>query len=76
MAIKAGIFVTSCAKVWLDALIDEATSCQFDRTKDAFEVKLRAYPADEMPAVFGGLNKSMRQPATNIQPVKYKVPAA
>jgi len=48
MAIKAGMFVTACAKVGLDALIDEATGAQYDRTEDALQVKLRAYLADEL----------------------------
>jgi hypothetical protein len=48
MAIKAGMFVTACAKVGLDALIDEATGAQFDRAEDALQVKLRAYLADEL----------------------------
>ena len=48
MAIKAGMFVTACAKVGLDALIDEATGYQFDRARDALEVKLRAYLEEEM----------------------------
>ena len=48
MAIKAGMFVTACAKVGLDALIDEATGAQYDRAEDALQVKLRAYLADEL----------------------------
>ena len=48
MAIKAGMFVSACAKVGLDALIDEATGYQYDRAEQALEVKLRAYLADEM----------------------------
>lgn len=48
MAIKAGMFVTACAKVGLDALIDEATGYQYDRAEDALQVKLRAYLADEL----------------------------
>ncbi len=48
MAIKAGIFLAACAKVGLDALIDEATGYQYDRAQDALELKLKAYLADEM----------------------------
>lgn len=48
MAVKAGMFVTACAKVGLDALIDEATGYQYDRAEDALQVKLRAYLADEL----------------------------
>jgi hypothetical protein len=48
MAINAGMFVTACAKVGLDALIDEATGAQYDRAEDALQVKLRAYLADEL----------------------------
>jgi hypothetical protein len=48
MAIKAGMFLAACAKVGLDALIDEATGHQYERAQDALEIKLRAYLADEM----------------------------
>ena len=48
MAIKAGMFVTACAKVGLDALIDEATGAQYDRAEYALQVKLKAYLADEL----------------------------
>ena len=48
MAIKAGMFVSSCAKVGLDSLIDEATGYQYERAEDALQVKLRAYLEDEM----------------------------
>ena len=37
MAIKAGMFLAACAKVGLDALIDEATGAQYDRDRDALE---------------------------------------
>lgn len=48
MAVKAGMFVAACAKVGLDALVDEATGYQYDRAADALQVKLRAYLEDEM----------------------------
>jgi P63C domain len=48
MALKAGMFLAACAKVGLDALIDEATGYQYDRAADALEIKLRAYLAEEM----------------------------
>jgi hypothetical protein len=48
MAIKASMFLAACAKVGLDALIDEATGYQYDRARDALEIKLRAYLEDEM----------------------------
>ncbi len=48
MAIQAGMFVTACAKVGLDALIDEATGYQLDRAADALQVKLKAYLAEEL----------------------------
>lgn len=48
MAIKAGMFLAACAKVGLDALIDEATGAQYERDRDALEVKLRAYLEKEM----------------------------
>jgi hypothetical protein len=48
MAIKAGMFMAACAKVGLDALIDEATGHQYDREANALEVKLRAYLEKEM----------------------------
>jgi len=48
MAVKASMFLAACAKVGLDALIDEATGAQYDCAEDALEVKLRAYLEDEM----------------------------
>lgn len=48
MALKASMFLAACAKVGLDALIDEATGYQYDRAEDALRVKLRAYLEDEM----------------------------
>lgn len=48
MALKAGMFVAACAKMGLDALIDEATGYQYERAQDALQIKLKAYLADEM----------------------------
>lgn len=48
MAIKAGMFLAACAKVGLDALIDEATGNQYERAADALRVKLKAYLSEEM----------------------------
>ena len=48
MAIKASMFLSACAKVGLTALIDEATGYQYERARDALEVKLKAYLEDEM----------------------------
>jgi hypothetical protein len=48
MAIKASMFLAACAKVGLDALIDEATGYQYERAEDALRVKLRAYLEEEM----------------------------
>lgn len=48
IATKASILLAACAKVGLDALIDEATGYQYDRDRDALQVKLRAYIADEL----------------------------
>lgn len=48
MAMRASMFLSACAKVGLEALIDEATGFQYDRARDALEVKLRAYLETEM----------------------------
>lgn len=48
MAMRASALLGACAKVGLDALIDEATGAQYDRAADALRVKLRAYLEDEM----------------------------
>jgi hypothetical protein len=48
IAIKSSMFLASCAKVGLVALIDEATGYQYDRAADALRVKLKAYLAEEM----------------------------
>ncbi|MDB5349327.1 MAG: hypothetical protein JWN86_574 [Planctomycetota bacterium] len=48
MANKAGAFLAACAKVGLEALIDEATGYQYERASDALQFKLKLYLADEM----------------------------
>jgi hypothetical protein len=48
IAIKAGMFLSACAKVGLIALIDEATGYQYDRAQDALQFKLKAYLEEEM----------------------------
>lgn len=48
MAMRASQFLAACAKVGLDALIDEATGFQYDREHDALRVKLKAYLEVEM----------------------------
>jgi hypothetical protein len=48
MAMRASALLGACAKVGLDALIDEATGAQYDRAADALRVKLKAYLEDEM----------------------------
>jgi hypothetical protein len=50
MAMQASIFLSACAKVGLEALIDEATGYQYERAEDALQVKLRAFIADELRA--------------------------
>ena len=48
MAMMASMFLSACAKVGLEALIDEATGYQYERAEDALQVKLRAFIADEL----------------------------
>lgn len=48
MAMRASMFLAACAKVGLDALVDEATGYQYLRAEDALQVKLRAYLGEEM----------------------------
>jgi P63C domain len=48
IATKAGMFLAACAKVGLDALVDEATGYQYERAEDALQWKLRLYLADAM----------------------------
>jgi hypothetical protein len=48
MAVQASMFLVACAKVGLDALVDEATGYQTDRAENALQVKLRAYLEKEM----------------------------
>lgn len=48
MAINASLFLAACAKVGIDALIDEATGYQYERAEDALQVKLRAYLEKEI----------------------------
>jgi hypothetical protein len=42
------MFLASCAKLGLVALIDEATGYQYARAEDALRIKLRAYLEEEM----------------------------
>jgi hypothetical protein len=48
IAVKASMFLASCAKVGLIALIDEATGYQYERAVDALQIKLKAFLAEEM----------------------------
>lgn len=48
IAIQASLFLAACSDIGLMALIDEATGYQYERAKDALEVKLKAYLEDEM----------------------------
>jgi hypothetical protein len=48
MALRASMFLAACAKVGLEAMIDEATGYQYERAEDALQVKLRAYLLDDM----------------------------
>ena len=50
IAIQCSTLLSSCAKVGLIALIDEATGYQYERAEDALQVKLRAFIADELRA--------------------------
>jgi hypothetical protein len=50
IAIKCSILLASCAKIGLIALIDEATGYQYERERNALQVKLRAFIADELRA--------------------------
>ena len=50
MAVQAGMFLSACAKVGPEALIDEATGYQYERTEDALQVKLRAFLSEELRA--------------------------
>lgn len=48
MAVAASRFLSACAKVGLEALIDEATGYQYEREKDALTVKLAAFLETDM----------------------------
>lgn len=48
IAIRCSILLSSCAKVGLIALIDEATGYQFERQENALQLKMKAFIADEM----------------------------
>ena len=48
IAVRCSMFLASCAKLGLVALIDEATGYQYDRAEDALRIKLRAYLEEEM----------------------------
>jgi hypothetical protein len=48
IAMRCIILLSSCAKVGLIALIDEATGYQYEREEDALQVKIKAYIAEEL----------------------------
>jgi hypothetical protein len=48
IAMQAGLFLAACSDIGLMALIDEATGYQYERARDALEVKLRAFLEEEM----------------------------
>lgn len=48
MAVAASLFLSACAKVGLEALIDEATGYQYEREADALSVKLAAFLETDM----------------------------
>ena len=50
IAIRCSILLSSCAKIGLIALIDEATGYQYEREENALQVKLRAFIANELRA--------------------------
>lgn len=48
IAIKCSVLLSSCSKVGLIALIDEATGYQYERPIDALQVKLQLFISEEM----------------------------
>lgn len=48
IAIRCSILLSSCAKLGLIALIDEATGYQYERAEDALQIKLRAFINEEL----------------------------
>jgi hypothetical protein len=48
MAVSASLFLSACARVGLEALIDEATGYQYERESDALQIKLAAFLETEM----------------------------
>lgn len=50
IAVRCSILLSSCAKIGLIALIDEATGYQYERDQDALQLKLKAFIAEELRA--------------------------
>lgn len=48
MAVKASLFLSACAKLGLEALIDEATGYQYERQDNALQIKLAAFLEGEI----------------------------
>ena len=48
LAAQSEIFIRACAKVGIDALIDEATGYQSIRDADELQIKLKAYIAEDL----------------------------
>lgn len=48
IAIRCSVLLSSCAKIGLIALIDEATGFQYEREPDALQIKLQAFFSEEL----------------------------
>ena len=48
MSMQASLFLSACAKVGLEALIDEATGYQYEREADALQIKLAAFLEEDI----------------------------
>jgi hypothetical protein len=48
IALHANTFLRACAKIGIVALVDEATGYQYDRAREALQLKLKLYLEEEM----------------------------
>ena len=71
LAKMAEIIVRSCAKVGIDALVDEATGYQQVREKRALQIKLQAFIAEEMQEWVKTFPEEFWQELARLEGIRY-----
>ena len=71
LAKMAEIIVRSCAKVGIEALVDEATGYQQVRERRALQIKLQAFIADEMQEWVATFPEEFWQELARLEGIRY-----